>query len=96
MTSRAGAIGQITDLAGTGAITLVDVSARLADPKRAGLYWAFSLSGHPAVTVPAGLPAGLQAIAAHHRDDLAVAVAGLAQVPLPDPPHFWPHSACRG
>jgi Asp-tRNA(Asn)/Glu-tRNA(Gln) amidotransferase A subunit family amidase len=53
------------------------------------LCWAFNLSGHPAVTVPAGLldglPVGLQAIAPHHRDDLALTVAELAQLPLPDP-----------
>ena len=58
------------------------------------LCWAFNLSGHPAVTVPAGLlrglPVGLQAVAAPHRDDLALALAGLAQVSLPDPPvHWW-------
>jgi Asp-tRNA(Asn)/Glu-tRNA(Gln) amidotransferase A subunit family amidase len=53
------------------------------------LCWAFNLSGHPAVTVPAGLidglPVGLQAVAAPHRDDLAVELAGLAAVSLPDP-----------
>ena len=57
------------------------------------LCWAFNLSGHPAVTVPAGLlrglPVGLQAVAAPHRDDLALAFAGLAQVCLPDPPVRW-------
>jgi amidase len=57
------------------------------------LCWAFNLSGHPAVTVPAGLlrglPVGLQAVAAPHRDDLALAFAGLAQVGLPDPPVRW-------
>jgi Asp-tRNA(Asn)/Glu-tRNA(Gln) amidotransferase A subunit family amidase len=57
------------------------------------LCWAFNLSGHPAVTVPAGLldglPVGLQAVAAPHRDDLAVELAGLAAVSLPDPPVRW-------
>jgi amidase len=57
------------------------------------LCWAFNLSGHPAVTVPAGLlrglPVGLQAVAAPHRDDLALALAGLARVSLPDPPVHW-------
>jgi amidase len=57
------------------------------------LCWAFNLSGHPAVTVPAGLlrglPVGLQAIAAPHRDDLALALADLAQVCLPCPPVHW-------
>ncbi len=57
------------------------------------LCWAFNLSGHPAVTVPAGLlrglPVGLQAVAAPHRDDLALSFAGLAQVCLPDPPVRW-------
>jgi aspartyl-tRNA(Asn)/glutamyl-tRNA(Gln) amidotransferase subunit A len=58
------------------------------------LCWAFNLSGHPAVTVPAGLldglPVGLQAVAAPHRDDLAVWLAGQAAAGLPDPPAYWP------
>ena len=62
------------------------------------LCWAFNLSGYPAVTVPAGLldglPVGLQAVAVPHRDDLAVELAGLAAVSLPDPPIRWP--AARG
>lgn len=58
------------------------------------LCWAFNVSGHPAVTVPAGLldglPVGLQAVAAPHQDDLAVWLASLAAVSLPDPPAYWP------
>ena len=60
------------------------------------LCWAFNVSGHPAVTVPAGLlnglPVGLQAVAAPHRDELAVGLAALAAVDLPDPPAYWPGS----
>jgi amidase len=58
------------------------------------LCWAFNVSGHPAVTVPAGLldglPVGLQAVAGPHRDDLAVWLASLATASLPDPPAYWP------
>ncbi|MEY9211053.1 amidase [Thermobifida halotolerans] len=54
------------------------------------LTWAFNLSGHPAVTVPAGLdadgrPVGLQIVAAHHRDDLLVAAARALEETRP-----WP------
>nr|WP_051865442.1 amidase [Streptomyces griseus] len=45
------------------------------------LTWAFNLSGHPAVSVPAGLgadgcPVGLQLVAPHGRETLLLAVAG--------------------
>ncbi|MGL5865251.1 MAG: amidase family protein [Dermatophilaceae bacterium] len=45
------------------------------------LTWAFNLSGHPALTMPAGidssgLPAGLQIIAPHGHDRLLLALAG--------------------
>jgi amidase len=73
------------------AFPLADYEANLP---AGDLCWAFNLSGHPAVTVPAGLldglPAGLQAVAAPHRDDLAVELAALAAVSLPDPPVRWP------
>ncbi|MEV7285529.1 amidase family protein [Streptomyces sp. NPDC093252] len=44
------------------------------------LTWAFNLSGHPAITLPAGFdddgcPAGLQLVAPHGREDLLLAVA---------------------
>lgn len=91
-----------------GAFTTIDVLVTPTTPQTAfavgdyeanlpagDLCWAFNLSGHPAVTVPAGrldgLPVGLQAVAAPHRDDLAVAFAELGQVSLPDPPVYWQH-----
>ncbi|MET8828723.1 amidase [Streptomyces sp. NPDC004610] len=45
------------------------------------LTWAFNLSGHPAISLPAGFdsdgcPAGLQLVAPHGREDLLLAVAG--------------------
>jgi amidase len=90
-----------------GAFTAIDVLVTPTTPQTAfpvgdyeanlpagDLCWAFNLSGHPAVTVPAGLldglPVGLQAVAAPHRDDLAAAFAELGQVTLPDPPVYWP------
>jgi len=44
------------------------------------LTWAFNLSGHPALSIPAGLggdgcPAGLQLVAPHGREGLLLAVA---------------------
>jgi Asp-tRNA(Asn)/Glu-tRNA(Gln) amidotransferase A subunit family amidase len=58
------------------------------------LCWAFNVSGHPAVTVPAGLlnglPVGLQSVAAPHQDGLATWLASLAAARLPDPPAYWP------
>ncbi|MEV6349616.1 amidase [Actinoplanes sp. NPDC051851] len=47
------------------------------------LCWDFNITGHPAVSVPAGLvgclPAGLQVVAPHDREEVALAVArGLA------------------
>ncbi|WP_190098466.1 amidase [Streptomyces griseoflavus] len=48
------------------------------------LTWAFNLSGHPALSLPAGFgadgcPAGLQLVAAHGREDLLLAVAREAE-----------------
>ncbi|MER6353231.1 amidase [Streptomyces sp. NPDC001634] len=44
------------------------------------LTWAFNLSGHPAISIPAGFgadgcPVGLQIVAAHGREELLLAVA---------------------
>nr|WP_245848347.1 amidase family protein [Lentzea kentuckyensis] len=44
------------------------------------LTWAFNLSGHPAISIPAGfdsagLPVGLQAVARHGREADLVAAA---------------------
>ncbi|MFC7990425.1 amidase family protein [Streptomyces pilosus] len=48
------------------------------------LTWAFNVSGHPALSVPAGFgadgcPAGLQLVARHGREDLLLAVAREAE-----------------
>jgi amidase len=52
--------------------------------------WGFNVTGHPAVSVPAGLhdglPVGLQVVAPHGRDDIALAVARKLQAELPRPP----------
>jgi amidase len=54
------------------------------------LCWGFNVTGNPAVSVPAGLvdglPVGVQVIAAHGRDDIAVAVAERLRATLPIPP----------
>ncbi|MFE4048637.1 amidase family protein [Streptomyces sp. YIM B13518] len=48
------------------------------------LTWAFNVSGHPALSLPAGFgadgcPAGLQLVAPHGREDLLLAVAAEAE-----------------
>ncbi|MEU8992657.1 amidase [Streptomyces sp. NPDC048558] len=48
------------------------------------LTWAFNLSGHPAISIPAGFgpdgcPVGLQLVAAHGAESLLLAVAGAAE-----------------
>ncbi|WP_326757127.1 amidase [Streptomyces hirsutus] len=48
------------------------------------LTWAFNLSGHPALSLPAGFgtdgcPAGLHLVAPHGREALLLAVAGAAE-----------------
>jgi Asp-tRNA(Asn)/Glu-tRNA(Gln) amidotransferase A subunit family amidase len=55
------------------------------------LTWAFNLSGHPAISIPAGVgadgcPVGLQVVAAHGGEELLLAVArGIARTaPAPD------------
>ncbi|KUL28368.1 amidase [Streptomyces regalis] len=49
------------------------------------LTWAFNLSGHPAISIPAGFgpdgcPVGLQVVAAHGREELLLDVARAAEV----------------
>ncbi|WP_308103441.1 amidase [Actinocorallia sp. API 0066] len=56
------------------------------------LTWAFNLSGHPAITVPAGftadgLPVGLQLVARHGEEATLLRVAADAERRLPWP--FW-------
>lgn len=54
------------------------------------LTWAFNISGHPAITVPAGLidglPVGLQIIARPRGDSLALHIADQAHRSLPETP----------
>ncbi|MGW1611966.1 amidase [Streptomyces sp. NPDC002285] len=48
------------------------------------LTWAFNLSGHPVISIPAGFgpdgcPVGLQLVAAHGEESLLLAAAGMAE-----------------
>ncbi|MFJ8112561.1 amidase [Streptomyces sp. NPDC096132] len=52
------------------------------------LTWAFNLSGHPAVSLPAGVgvdgcPVGVQVVAARGREELLLVVARAAETTLP-------------
>ncbi|MDN3268546.1 amidase family protein [Streptomyces sp. MA15] len=54
------------------------------DTYSTALAWAFNLSGHPALSLPAGVgadgcPAGLHLVAAHDREDLLLAAAREAE-----------------
>ncbi|MGY3203403.1 amidase family protein [Streptomyces sp. TE5632] len=64
------------------------------------LTWAFNVSGHPALSLPAGFggdgcPAGLQLVAPHGREALLLAVA-LAAERRPPPGAVGSSTACRG
>ncbi|WP_198682668.1 amidase [Kribbella sp. VKM Ac-2569] len=52
--------------------------------------WIFNVTGHPAVSVPAGLadglPVGAQIVAPHGADEVALAVARQVLTDLPQPP----------
>lgn len=52
--------------------------------------WVFNVTGHPAVSVPAGmsqgLPVGVQVVAPHGADEVALAVARRLLLELPLPP----------
>ncbi|MGJ3560602.1 amidase family protein [Streptomyces sp. INA 01156] len=61
------------------------------------LTWAFNVSGHPALSLPAGFgsdgcPAGLQLVAPHGREALLLAVARAAE-PRPPPSRSPRHEA---
>ncbi|MER7467437.1 amidase [Streptomyces sp. NPDC097981] len=55
------------------------------DTLSVALTWAFNISGHPAISIPAGLtpagePVGLQLIAPHGREDALLSIAAAAGV----------------
>ncbi len=60
--------------------------------------WVFNVTGHPAVTVPAGLadglPVGAQIVAPHGRDEVALAVARQVLTDLPRPAVRCPPPSC--
>ncbi|MFF3333309.1 amidase [Streptomyces sp. NPDC002888] len=61
------------------------------------LTWAFNLSGHPALTIPAGLgrdgcPVGLQLVAPHGREALLLGVARAAEA---YGAHVWTNACMR-
>lgn len=64
------------------------------DGKRhVGLTWAFNLSGHPAISLPAGLdrrglPVGLQLVGRRGADEQLLRVAARIEAALPSLP--WP------
>ena len=58
------------------------------DTLSTALTWAFNITGHPAVSLPAGRtpdgePAGLQLIARRHREADLLSVAAAAELPYP-------------
>ncbi|MFI7500576.1 amidase [Streptomyces sp. NPDC049687] len=58
-----------------------------ADRYSTALTWAFNLSGHPAISLPAGIgadgcPVGVQVVAAHGREELLLGVARAAESAL--------------
>lgn len=60
-----------------------------------GFTWLFNLTGHPALSLPAGftedgLPAGLQLVARHHQDGLLLAVARDVERAISSRP--WPRA----
>ncbi|MFE1166341.1 amidase [Nocardiopsis sp. NPDC058789] len=84
-------------------LSSVDLLATPTTPNRAhphagpgevmsvGYTWLFNLTGHPALSLPAGLtgdglPVGLHLVARHHEDSLLLAAARDAERALPTPP----------
>ncbi|MDA0567371.1 amidase [Streptomonospora sp. S1-112] len=62
------------------------------------LTWLFNITGHPAISLPAGftadgLPVGLHLVAPHHRDGLLLRAAADYQAVCPWPPTPWPSTS---
>jgi amidase len=60
------------------------------DAMSVSLTWAFNLSGHPAISVPAGLgadgvPVGMQIIGRHHHEATLIQIAAAAKQPAQVP-----------